>query len=119
MAVELHAHRLVAGSVDQLKREASSKPDPAQHQKAIDDALRAARLQPGSGALFVAVGLATRARKPAQAERYALRATRREPDNFSTWLTLGVIRQSRGDDAGARAAFAKAQTLNPLYRTPR
>ena len=119
MAVQIHAHNLVSDAVDQVKREVASKPDPAQHQKAVDDALRASRLQPGSGALFVAIGLETRARRLAEAERYALRATRREPDNYSTWLTLGVIRQGRGDDAGARAAFARAAKLNPLYRTPR
>jgi Flp pilus assembly protein TadD len=118
MAVQLHAHDLLKGSVAQIKREAAGKPDPAQHKKALDDALHVAGLQPGSGALFVAIGLETRARRRAEAEQLALRATRREPRNFSTWVTLGVIRQGRGDDAGARAAFARAKRLNPLYVTP-
>jgi Flp pilus assembly protein TadD len=118
MAVQLHAHQLLSRSLSQVKREIASKPDPAQHRKALHDALRVADLQPGSGALFVAIGLDTRAGRSAAAERLALRATRREPRNFSTWLTLGVIRQGRGDDAGAKAALAKAQQLNPLYATP-
>jgi Flp pilus assembly protein TadD len=119
MAVQLHAHDLVGGSVAELKRETGRKADPAQHEKALDDALDASRLQPGTGALFVAIGLETRARHAAQAERLALRATRREPTNFATWLTLGVVRQGRGNAAGAKAAFDEAQRLNPLYRTPR
>jgi predicted Zn-dependent protease len=119
MAVQLHAHQLLSDAAGQVRREISSKPDPAQHRKAVDDALRVSRLQPGSGALFVAIGLESRGGRPAEAERLALRATRREPRNFSTWLTLGVIRQGRGEASGARAAFARAQQLNPLYRTPR
>jgi Flp pilus assembly protein TadD len=119
MAVQLHAHQLVAGSVSQIKREIAAKPDPARHEKALGDALDASRLQPGSGALFVAIGLQSRAGHAAGAERLALRATRREPRNFSTWLTLGVIRQGRGEAGGAKAAFARAQQLNPLYQTPR
>jgi tetratricopeptide (TPR) repeat protein len=119
MAVQLHAHDLVAGSVTELKRELGGKPDPAQNKKALDDALEASRIQPGSGALFIALGLEQRAGHAAQAERLALRATHREPDNFATWLTLGIVRQGRGDTAGANTAFAQAQRLNPLYRTPR
>ena len=118
MAVQLHAHQLVKDSVAQIKRETVAKPDPAQHKKAVDDALDAADLQPGSGALFVAVGLDSRAGRAAEAEQLALRATRREPRNFSTWLTLGVIRQSRGDKSGAGVALAKVRQLNPRYQTP-
>jgi Flp pilus assembly protein TadD len=119
MAVQLHAHQLVSDAADQFRREIASKPDPAQHQKALDDALRASRLQPGSGALFLAAGLESRGGRRPEAERLALRATRREPQNFATWLTLGVMRRGSGDERGARAAFAKAQQLNPLYQTPR
>jgi Flp pilus assembly protein TadD len=119
IAVQLHAHQLLDDAVAQIRREAASKPDPAQHKKALDDARQVSRLQPGTSGLFAAVGLETRAGRAAEAERFALRATRREPRNFSTWLTLGVIRQGRGDTSGARAAFAKAQQLNPLYQTPR
>jgi hypothetical protein len=119
MAVQLHAHELLGDSLAQVRREIGAKPDPAQHRKALDDALDVSRLQPGTGALFVAIGLESRVPRTAEAERFALRATRREPRNFSTWVTLGVIRQGRGDDGGAKAAFATAQRLNPLYRTPR
>jgi predicted Zn-dependent protease len=119
MAVQLHAHELLKNSVAQVQREIAGKPDQARHDAAVDDALRVAGLQPGTGGLFVAIGLETRGKRPAEAERLALRATRREPRNFATWLTLGVIRQGRGDDSGAKTAFAQAAKLNPLYRTPR
>jgi Flp pilus assembly protein TadD len=119
MAVQLHAHDLLAGSVAELKREIGAKPDPARNKKALADALDVSEIQPGSGALFIALGLEQRAGYAAQAERLALRAVRREPENFATWLTLGVVRQGRGDTAGANAAYAQALRLNPLYRTPR
>lgn len=118
MAIELHAHRQLTSSVKELRAEIAAKPDAARNNKARRDALHVAGLQPGSGALFVAIGLDGRAGRLADAERLALRATRREPRNFATWLTLGVIRQSRRDAAGAAAAFARVKQLNPLYRTP-
>jgi Flp pilus assembly protein TadD len=118
MAIELHAHRQLTSSVKEIRAEIAAKPDPARNEKARDDALHVAGLQPGSAALFVAIGLDDRAGRIADAERLALRATRREPRNFATWLTLGVIRQARRDAAGAAAAYAKVKQLNPLYRTP-
>src|SRR5260370_4135558 len=78
MAVQLHAHDLVAGSVAQIKREIGRKPAPAQHKKALDDALAMASVQPGTSALFAAIGLQSRVGRRAQAERLALRATGRE-----------------------------------------
>jgi Flp pilus assembly protein TadD len=118
MAVQLHAHTLQQSAVSEIGREFAGGKDPKAQRAALDDSLRVADLRPGSGGLFAAIGLETRAGHLASAERLALRATRREPDNFSTWLTLGVVRQSRGDKAGAAAAFARVKRLNPLYPTP-
>ena len=119
MAVQLHAHRLLDSSLDQLRAEVAGKADPRARAEALDDAKRVADLRPGTGGLFVAIGLETRGDRLAEAERLALRATRREPDNYSAWVTLGVVRQNRGNRAAGQAAFAKAAKLNPLYRTPR
>jgi Flp pilus assembly protein TadD len=119
MAVQLHAHALQKSAVGQIGRDSAGVKDTRAQSAALDDALRVADLRPGSGGLFAAIGLETRAGHLASAERLALRATRREPDNFSTWLTLGVVRQTRGDKAGAAAAFTKVKRLNPLYPTPR
>ncbi len=119
MAIQLHAHALMHASVAELGREIGHRPDPAANRRALDQAMKVVDLRPGSGALFVAIGLQERAGHPAAAERLALRAVEREPKNFSSWLTLGLIRQSSGDRAGAAAAFAQARRLNPLYRTPR
>ena len=115
-AIQLHAHNVLSDARAELNHEARFQTDPVQHQKAIDDALRVDDLRPGTGGLFTAVGLATRGKRLAEAERYALRATKREPDNYSTWVALAVIRQNRGNDAGARQALARADKLNPLYR---
>jgi Flp pilus assembly protein TadD len=118
-AVQLHAHSLLDSALTQIRAEVAGNADPRARAAATDDALRVADLRPGSGGLFAAIGLETRGERFAEAERHALKATRREPDNYSAWLTLGVVRQGRGDRAGASAAYARAAKLNPLYRTPR
>jgi predicted Zn-dependent protease len=118
MAVQLHARTLLNTAVSEIGREVNGVKDPAANRRALDDAERAADLRPGTGALFTAVGLEMRAHRLPAAERFALRATKREPDNFATWVTLGVVREARGDSAGATAAFARVKRLNPLYRTP-
>jgi Flp pilus assembly protein TadD len=117
-ALQIHAHNLLASSKRELAREFAGQRDPAAHRHALDDALEVADLRPGSNGLFPAIGLAFRGGNLAQAERYALRAARREPDNFAVWVTLAVVRQRRGDSNGAAAAYAQADRLNPLYRTP-
>ena len=117
-AVQIHAKNQVDSAVTEIKHEVTGIKDPAAHRAAIKDALDATDLHPGTGALFSAIGLQVRAGNLAAAERLAVRATKREPDNFSTWLTLGVVRQARKENAAAKAAFARANKLNPLYRTP-
>jgi hypothetical protein len=119
MAIELHARDLTDSAVTELKNETPALKDRAANRAAIQDALDAANLRPGTGALFTAIGLEVRAGDLAAAERIATRATKREPDNFATWVTLGVVRQARKENAAAQAAFARVKTLNPLYRTPR
>jgi hypothetical protein len=119
MAVQLHARGQLQSAVDEAKREARGSRSASAHAQAVDHALRVTDLRPGTAGLFVAIGLEVGARRNAEAERFALRAARREPDNFSTWLTLGILRQRRGDRAGAEAAFARVRRLNPLYPTPR
>ena len=118
-AVQIHAHGMLKSAVKEVGRETRGVKDRAAHRAALDKANRVTDLRPGTAGLFTAVGLEVRAKNLAAAERLAQRATEREPDNFSTWLTLGVVRQSRKDDAGAKAAFARADKLNPLYRKPR
>jgi Flp pilus assembly protein TadD len=118
MAVQLRANHLQTSAVKEIGRGANGVKDRNANRHALDNAQRVADLRPGSGALFTAIGLQVRAKKLAQAEQTALRATKREPDNFATWLTLGVVRQSRGDDKGAALAFARVKKLNPLYRLP-
>ena len=116
LAVELHAHSELASAAKQAK---ATRPTAAQADKALDDLDQVTDLRPGSPALLVAAGLDFKLHRYAAAERFAAHATRREPDNFSTWLTLGVIRRTRGDERGARAAFSRAHVLNPLYPVPR
>jgi Flp pilus assembly protein TadD len=118
MAVQLHARDLTNSAVTELKNETPALKDRAANRAAVQDALDAADLRPGTGALFTAVGLQVRVGNLAAAERTATRATEREPDNFATWLTLGVVRQARHETAAANAAFARVKKLNPLYRTP-
>jgi hypothetical protein len=118
VAVQIHARNLTDTAVTELKNEATGVKDRSANRAAIQDALDAADLRPGTGALFTAIGLEVRAGDLAAAERLAMRATDREPDNFATWVTLGVVRQARKDNAGATAAFARVKKLNPLYRTP-
>jgi Flp pilus assembly protein TadD len=80
--------------------------------KAVDD------LRPGSQGALAAAALNLRMGRYAAAVRAATRATRREPDNFSAWVTLAVARGGAGDVAGRRAAFARAHALNPRYPIP-
>jgi hypothetical protein len=119
MAIQLHAHYTLDSSATEFRRELAGRSDAAARQQALDDALNVADLRPGTDALFVAVGLARQGGANADADRFAVRATRREPRNFATWVTLGVVRRAAGHERAALAAFARAKQLNPRYRTPR
>jgi hypothetical protein len=52
-------------------------------------------------------------RKPRAALDAASEATERGPQNWAAWLVLGEARRSVGDRAGSRAAFDRAESLNP------
>lgn len=43
------------------------------------------------------------------------RATRLDPNDKSSWNNLGIARRSHGDLRGARAAFARALELDPVF----
>ena len=116
LAVELRAHDLLANA-----GEAAAQPNPSQAlvDKRLDGLETVNDVRPGSQAALVAASLDLRVRRTAAAVDAATRATKREPENFSAWVTLGVALGSAGDAAGRRAAFVKAHALNPLYPIPR
>jgi Flp pilus assembly protein TadD len=116
LAVELYANRLLASAQGAAL---TQRPSPAARDAALRDLSRVADLRPGTQALLLAAGLEQRAGRYDQAFRLAARATRREPGNFSSWLTMGLAQRAAGDEAGARSSFARASRLNPRYPTPR
>jgi Flp pilus assembly protein TadD len=116
LAAELRAHDLLANAGEVA---AQPKPTASAVDAQLDDLETVADLRPGSQAALASAVLDLRTRRYAAAVRDATSATRREPENFSAWVTLAVARGATGDDAGRRAAFAKAHTLNPLYPIPR
>jgi Flp pilus assembly protein TadD len=81
--------------------------------KTVDD------LRPGSQGALAAAALDLRTGRYAAAADDARRAAKRDPKNFSAWVTLAIALGNTGDKAGQRAAFAKAHTLNPRYPIPR
>jgi len=50
---------------------------------------------------------------PRAALSAAREATERDPKDWSTWIVLAEVRRGIGDNAGARAARARAASLNP------
>jgi Flp pilus assembly protein TadD len=115
LAVELRAHDILANAGEV----AAGKPTAPAVDAQLDDLKTVADLRPGSQAALASAALDLRMRRYHAAVRDAMRATEREPDNFSAWVTLAVARGATGDSAGRRAAFAKAHALNPLYPIPR
>jgi Flp pilus assembly protein TadD len=77
------------------------------------------KVRPGSQGSMAAAALDLRLARYEDAVREATRATDREPDNFSAWVTLAVAQGGAGDKAGQRASYAHAHELNPLYPIPR
>jgi Flp pilus assembly protein TadD len=116
MAVQLRAHDLFADAVATSK---APHPSTAQVDRALADLRKVSDVHPGGDAFLAAAGLNFRKRRLAAAAQAARRATERDPDNFAAWVTLGLARRAVRDEAGARFAFARAHTLNPLYPTPR
>ena len=116
MAVELRAHDLLenAGHVA-----AGAHPKPGDVDRALRDAKKVSDLRPGSQGLMAAAALDLRTARYRAATQAAQAATRREPDNFSTWVTLAVAAAGAGNTTGSQLAYAKAHLLNPLYPIPR
>lgn len=116
LVVELRAHDLVANSAEVAAR---PHPSAADARVALNDLGTVDDVRPGSQGALAAAALDLRLGRYRDAVRAATRATTREPDNFSAWVTLAVARGGAGDSAGRRAAFARAHLLNPLYPIPR
>jgi predicted Zn-dependent protease len=116
LAVELRAHDLLANAGETA---AQVNPQKALVDKRLDGLKTVDDLRPGSQGALAAAALDLRTRRISDAIAAAARATKREPKNFSAWVTLAVARGSAGDVAGRQAAFEKAHTLNPLYPVPR
>ena len=116
LAAELRAHDLLANSAGVATQ---AKPTAAAVDKQLGDLKTVDDLRPGSQAALAAAALDLRLGRYPAAVQAATRATKAEPDNFSAWVTLAVARGGAGDNAGRRAAFARAHLLNPLYPIPR
>lgn len=116
LAVQLRAHDLLANA-------AAVAVEPHPSRAAVDQQLQDMKtvsdLRPGSQGFLAAAALDLRTRGYEAASSAALAATKREPRNFSAWVTLAVARADVGDKTGSQLAYAKAHLLNPLYPTPR
>lgn len=116
LAIELRAHDLLANAGETA---AQPRPSQAVVQQRLDDLKKVDDLRPGSQGALAAAALDLRtSRFPAAADA-ARRATKREPKNFSAWITLAVALGNTGDRAGRDAAYVKAHALNPRYPLPR
>ena len=115
LTIELRAHDLLANATQVAGQ---AKPSKSDVDAQLDNARTLEGLRPGSQPFLAAASLNLRIGRYAAAERAATSATRREPENFSAWVTLAVARGLAGDNAGRRAAFARAHALNPLYPIP-
>jgi Flp pilus assembly protein TadD len=116
LAVQERAHDLVRNAAEVA---AQPHPKPADADARLKDLKTVDDLRPGSQGALTAAALELRLARYPAAIRAATRATEREPDNFSAWVTLGVARGNAGDGAGRRAAFVRAHILDPLYPVPR
>ena len=116
LAVQLRAHDLLANAAQVA---AQPKPAPAAVASQLKDLKTVDDLRPGSQGALAAAALDLRIGRYAAAVEDGRRAARRDPENFSAWVTLAVALGGTGDNAGRRAAFAKAHALNPRYPIPR
>jgi Flp pilus assembly protein TadD len=85
----------------------------------LADLKRVSDLRPGSEAFVTTATLDLRVRRYRAGAAAAEQALRREPQNFSAWVLLGVARRAAGDEAAAQRAFVHAHRLNPFYAVPR
>jgi predicted Zn-dependent protease len=112
LSVELRAQDILANAKNVV---VEPHPQVAEVDRQIKDLSTVSDLRPGSQAALAAAALNFRLGRYGAAAAAARRATRREPDNFSAWTTLAVALGATRDKAGARAAAARAHTLNPFY----
>jgi Flp pilus assembly protein TadD len=116
LVVELRAHDMLENTKDVLAR---PHPSAAAVDAQLKDLKTVEDLRPGGRAALAAASLDLRVRRFAAAARSATKATQRDPENFSAWVTLGLALDADGDHAAAGAAYRRAHALNPLYPLPR
>jgi predicted Zn-dependent protease len=116
LIVQERAHDVIRNAAEVA---AQPKPATAAADAQLDDLGFVDDVRPGSQGAIAAAALDFRVGRYRDAVRDAGRATDREPDNFSAWVTLAVAQGGTGDKAGQRAAYAHAHELNPLYPIPR
>ncbi|MDP6762306.1 MAG: tetratricopeptide repeat protein [Planctomycetota bacterium] len=73
-----------------------------------------------AAAALVAASVAATQRSVLYADRAAWREEmlRHHPDDAPSWNALGLVREERGDLAGARAAWRRATEADPRYSRP-
>ena len=116
LVVELHAHDLLANAAETA---AQTNPPRALVDRRLADLKTVDDVRPGSEGALAAAALDLRTRRIPAAIKAAEQATRRDPKNFSAWVTLAVARANAGDKAGRDAALVRAHRLNPRYPIPR
>lgn len=116
LAVQLRAHDMLDNTKDILVQQ---HPSTAAVDAQLKDLETVEDLRPGSQAAFAAASIDLRTGRYLAAIDAATRATRRDPKNFSAWITLGIALQGHHEEFPAQAAFERAHVLNPLYPIPR
>jgi tetratricopeptide (TPR) repeat protein len=116
LIVQLRAHDMLENTKDIVVQ---PHPSAAAVDAQLKDLEAVEDLRPGGQAALAAASLDLRARRARYAVRYATKATRRDPENFAAWVTLGVALDGSGRRAAAHAAYRRAHLLNPRYPLPR
>jgi len=81
---------------------------------ALADARAAVRVQPGAASAQTQLALVLELEHNLRGALAAGdRATRDEPDNWSTWLVVSRLEAEAGDPAASLAAYRRARSLNP------
>lgn len=82
--------------------------------RALTDARQAARLEPGAASPQMQLALVLEMQGHArQALAPAIRATRDEPQNWSTWVIASRIEAETGHPGASLADYRRARSLNP------
>lgn len=116
LAFELVTHDILANAAGVA---AQPRPSAKEVDAQLRDLKRVEKYRPGAQAFLADATLELRTGRDRAALRSARRATQREPENFSAWVTLAVASGRVGDRATQGAAYARAHALNPLYPIPR